>query len=539
MRTSFDNKRVFGALPGTESGGRRGTQPYSWRKCFLCALICLVWLGFGLIGRDPWKPSEPDWVVLIADMLDTPSFENAPAAAQPPPLVSGYPILAAFFARILLPWLEIHEGARMLNVLLLAGGLLLIGGAVGRSRAGWMAALLAAGTTGFLVRAHLLNLAVPSFFGMALLLWGAVLLRRNALVGGAAVGGALGFLCLFAMPTTAVAGGLGLLATMGRKDWRLPSVAAGLPIALVFFAPCLLFLQMAAAHANVGVIAWLGQSFMPSISAETPANTLRIALWALFPILPIAVVALWQHRRAFWATPVNGLCVMLAMAAVAHFLLYGDQEEDFFFLLPPLSVLAAWGIFRLPDSYAAILDWFALGVVGLCVVGGMWAVWLILQTAAPAILAVDIDNRFAFLPMLEVSWWKVWAAAAVTVLWVGLAVNIGRSNERAVLNWSCGMAVVWCVFNLLWVKDVDAVKSYRGMAQELAVYAGGDCIMSQGVDMATLRQLYYFRVPLQEGGCGYVLRRTEVPPQNLGAKVWQGGRYGEKNYVLYKLPPPS
>jgi hypothetical protein len=498
----------------------------------LYAILCLLWIGFGLIGRDPWKPVEIDFVVIIAEFIG--ALPNLPDEASPREIVSLYLLLAATMGWAFFPLLEIHEGARLINVLMLAGGLVCIGFATRTchgGRAGWMAALLAMGTAGFMIRAHLLNTAVPAFFGMAVLVWAMTRLRRHALVGGMMVGLALGFLFVAASPTVAVAGAVGSGLTLCHHNWRRPSHVIGLAIVPVFFAPWVLLWVPTASMLSVTTpfYEWLLAGFTPRFSSAV--SLLRVAAWALFPVLPAALAVLWLRRHTLPKEPMPFFCLTLAVAGFVHFGLYGDGEEDLFLLLPPLAVFAACGLSRLPDNYAVILDRFALGVVGLGAVGGMWIIWLIVQTGFPAALADSIREKIAFFPFPAVAWWKVVVAACITLLWVGLAANFDRSNERAVLNWSAGITALWSVFNLLAVDIVDAGKSYRRMAVAVTSGTQSNCFTAQGIDASTLGQLVYFGAPLRTTGCDYVLQPTALP--SIGTAVWRGGRYSEKNYTLY------
>ncbi len=510
--------RAFGEPP---SASARPPAPLAGRKALLFALMTALWIAAGLFGRDPWKPQETEFAVLVA--AQNGALPDLPDAARPRTPPTWYLDVAAASARLFSPPLSSHEGARIINALLLAGGFAFIGlAAGGGARGGWMAVLLTLGMTGFVVRAHLLNVAAAAFFGAAMLLWGALRLRRHALAGGGFVGGAAVFLFAAASPSAALFAAGGVFAALSRAEWRRPSVVAGLTAAAVFFVP-LALLSPAAETAAA--------AFAPKNDWTVAADLARLSAWVLFPTLPLAAAALWRRRNT---DATMFLCMTMTAAAAAHFLLFGGREEDLFWMMPPLAVFAARGLESLPDDCAVILDWFAVIVAGACCVGGMWAAWFLWQSGVGAEWAAEWFDRFPLLRTPQISAWTAVPAALITISWIGLAANFGRSNERAILNWSCGVTVAWCVFNLLWTPVLDSGKSYRRTAAAVLAASGGECVSASSSAGATAAQLYYFGVAAGDDSCRWRLQRdSETAPAGF-AREWTGGRYGAQNYVLYR-----
>ena len=515
--------RAFGEPPA--SVNVRPSAPLEARKAFLLALLAAVWIFAGLFARDPWKPQETEIAVYVA--MQNGALPDLPDASRPRLSPSLYLEMAAFSARLFSPPLEMHEGARMLNALLLAGGFLFIGLAAGRSaRIGWMAVLLALGMTGFVVRAHLLNSAAAAFFGAAMVLWGAATMRRHALAGGGFVGGGAAFLFAAASPSVAVFAAAGAFAAFWRKEWRRSSAAAGWTAAAVFFAP-LALLSLSDGE--------LAAAFLPKNDWTVIADLARLSAWALFPTLPLAAAILWRRKGSADATMF--LCLTFAFAAAAHFLLFGGREEDLFWMMPALAVFAARGLADLPADAAAILDWFAVIVAGVCCAGGMWAAWLLWQNGFGESLAEEWLARFPLLQTPQFSFWTAIPAALITALWIGLAANFARSNERAILNWSCGVTVVWCVFNLLWTPALDSGKSYRRTAAAVSAASGGECVRASGGAAEAAAQLYYFGVAAGGEECVWLLQGDEESAPPGFSFAWSGGRYGRQNYILYRRLP--
>lgn len=510
-------------------------RAFSRRKAFLYALICLLWLGFGILWRDPWKPDETILSAVIADMA-TGNLRLPPLLAdepylQRPPL---YLWLAALTARATGGWLPLHEGARLVNILLLAAGMAFIWLAQHRfygARAAWLAVLLVVGAVGMMVRAHLLNFGVPAFFGMAATLWGASFLlenRRqaaNVLRGGIAIAAAAVFLLLSVglLPMLAATG-----AAAAWSVWQNRRRGAILVVfVLVFVAPIFLWRGLSAALSAVDFVGVAGKWHEASAARLLVAllELLRVAAWSLFPLLPLALCGVWMERRKI--TPFLNFAAVAAATPLLVFFLAGKNEEDFFLAVPPLAVLAARALQVMPGENARILDFFALFVAGLIVGGGMWLLWGGLFADVPVVTAL-MESSFPGFALPPVSWLGVAAAAALSVGWIFLIANFGRSNERAAVNWSCGVTVLWAVFNLLLVGYVDSGKSYLKPAAAIRAQLAGACLQSPA-DAHWRAQLDYAGVLMRAGEeCRFYLSFTDADGAVLA------GRRGGNAYYLHR-----
>ena len=82
--------RVFGELPAATM---LSDTPYGLRKTFLFILMVALWIGAGLIGRDPWSPQETGFVIFIAEKNGV--ITGLPESARPEMPASAYPTWAA------------------------------------------------------------------------------------------------------------------------------------------------------------------------------------------------------------------------------------------------------------------------------------------------------------------------------------------------------------------------------------------------------------------------------------------------------------
>ena len=530
-----------GFLPPGAPGDRSVLEaPLRGRKHCLYALICALWILPGLVGRAPWHPAELFLTPMAAEMADgglrwMPLLLGEPFLEHPP----LYIWLAAASAKVF-AFLPAHEGARLINIPLLAAGFLflyLCGSRKYGAKTGWLSVLLALGAAGFMIRAHLLEPGVAAFAGAGALLWGALILKTHALVGGAVCGLAVGFLFLSAGVAPAFAAVLFLLLLVMRRRSR--GGVAGLVVALAVALPLLLLWPAVLAQRQPEVFQlWLSAA-LPSFS---PSNILRMPLlfaWALFPALPIAAAGLFMSRRKRQTfggdDELFAALLFFVLAALSILWGGGADEEDLFFALPALALAAARFMQKLPDDAAVVLDWFALLVVGVFCAGAAWVLWLCLVFGAPEFAVSYMAETFPGFELPPPSPFAVAAAIFVTALWCALIANFGRSNERAVVNWSCGVTVVWLIFNALWLGYADSAKSYQKPALEIRAALDGGCVAKTrgGAPARMLAQLSYWGAQVGGDECAFALERAGEGKG--GAALWSGGRAGKTKYRLYQV----
>ena len=538
-------------LPDAQNSGRASRiRDLPRRKAALFAGVCAVWMLPGLFGRDPWKPQETRLAPVVSDLAENgialvPKLLGQPFLEIPPLL----PWLGALAAKAL-PFLPVHESARVASALLIVLGLLFAGNAVARrhgAHAGWMSVLLAVGMMGFAPRAHWFQTGAAEFAGAAAMLCGAILLAQNTLAGALVLGAAGGFLFLSAgMSESLLAFAATFAVVFSHSHWRgAREKIAGLCGTAMFALPAILIWPLALMRENPEALSeWLTAEapFARGFDFSQLADMLKTAAWAGFPALPILAAGVWVGGGRFAREPLMALCLAHCCAGALLFFHDGNDETAIFFVAPALAAGAARVIQRTPENRAASLDWFALLVLGLGGVGGLWLVWLAFRLGFPEPVAAWAAAQTAGAEAERVGMAAVAAAGVLTLAWAALLANFGRSNERAVMNWSCGVAVAWCVFNLLWLPRVDAVKSYRGLAEMVsaeAEKAGGGCVRLSGVPADAAAQLDYFGAKLG-GECRLLLSpvlREDEEGEGEGEVIWRGSRPGarEELFELRKI----
>lgn len=529
--------------PARPAGARAGYAP---SRHLLLVLLCLLWFFPGVIGRGLWKPTETFMVPLAA--------ESFAAGWNPVPLLQGVPQLTAAPLYLYLAErggaaldfaLAPHEGMRLTNLLWLVLGLLLVGWHSGReegSRAGWRAVLLTLGSFSLLLSARsvnpdlaLLPLGAAALAGLRLTAEGRG--RAGGLLLGAA--GAVGVWTAgaVAMWYVALLALLPLAAPRAFAGWRRAHV---LPLALALLAWSLWWAVLAGRGLAGAYQAQLLAALHPFALIANLQDVLLAALWATWPALPFAVAAFlrWRHRGGTDRTMTLGL-LGLAAGGGALVLAGHGRETGIFLLLPAAALMAAPDLRGQSRGMGRMLDWFAILVIGGGMIGLFWLSWLAQRLDAPAATVAWLAGLG--LADSDPSAPAVWLAALASCAWLALMLRIGRSSERATLNWMAGLTMAWLVFSALWMRPIDRAKSYETVAAELRAAAGADaaCLRAEGIGLenaALLAHLTGLDVRLEaDASCPWLL----LSPQAAAGRpaAWAGRRAGDGAAEGFALLP--
>jgi 4-amino-4-deoxy-L-arabinose transferase-like glycosyltransferase len=216
--------------------------------------------------------------------------------------------------------------------------------------------------------------------------------------------------------------------------------------------------------------------------------------------------------------------------------------------LVPLVLLAAIEVDTLTRGFSAALDWFGILTFGL-LAALVWAIWFEARwhgmTLGVARLFRDVE--VGYVPPFQ---WLAFAVSVfLTLLWVALVRPARRSNRRAVLNWTAGMVLVWGLYSTIWLPYLDSRRSYRGVAESLAVALPHEgCVASRNLGDAQRALFGYFATlttireeKRRDHDCRYLLvqygRLDGAAPVEEGwDPVWDGHRRGDDTelYVLYR-----
>ncbi|MBF2735116.1 MAG: hypothetical protein ISN26_03390 [Betaproteobacteria bacterium AqS2] len=519
--------------PVRPAGARAAYAP---SRQLLLVLLCLLWFFPGVVGRGLWKPTETLMVPLAAESFaagwnPVPALRGVPQLAEAPLYLYLAERGGAAFDFVLAP----HEGMRLTNLLWLVLGLLLVGWHSGRddgSRAGWRAVLLTLGSFSLLLSARsvnpdlaLLPLGAAALAGLRLTAEGQG--RAGGLLLGAA--GALGVWTVGAAALWYVAllAALPLAAPRAFPGWRHAHV---LPLALTLLAWSLWWAVLAGRGLAGAYQGQLLAALHPLALIAGLQDVLLAALWAAWPALPFAVAAFlrWRHRGGSDPTLTLGL-LGLAAGGGALALAGHGRETGVFLLLPAAALMAAPYLRGQSRGMARMLDWFAILVIGGGMIGLFWLSWLAQRLDAPAgivawLAGLGLADGDPSVPAVAL-------AAVASCAWFALMLRIGRSSERATLNWMAGLTMAWLVFGALWMQPLDRAKSYETVAEQLRAAAGAEpgCLRAEGVGLenaALLAHLTGLDVRPEAGAsCPWLLASPAAAAGREAA--WRGRRPGD------------
>ncbi|MCL2872456.1 MAG: hypothetical protein FWF41_05695 [Betaproteobacteria bacterium] len=589
-------------LPSVSSlGSRVSRNRWQLLKRVGLVLLCLAWVGLGLVGHAPWKGEDARTIVTAWEMVNTrdllvPTLVDEPYFAYGP-LV---PQLAALTMKAATPWLDPHDAARLaagLLLLLTLGCVALAGHELGRYSAKsngdsligrfgdrsyaknaapgsnwaqrWLPTLILVGSVGLFERAHQLSPQLGLMAAVALGMLALALALRRPGLAGVLLGGAL-TIGVFSYNVTAWLWLLlpAVLLPGLHPGWRQKPYLATLGIALVLAIALYalwpwglyqrspdLFVQWWAAQSPS--VWWDGREIMSHLGWLG-----RNLPWLAFPAWPLILWMVWIRGRGFnggFRTPPVVLSACMAIVGAVALLFVPDVRPiEAMALLVPLALLASTEVDTLPRGGSAGLDWFGILTFGLTAIA-LWFFWWDAYINGLGSYAAELfrDAEVGYQPTFRLRGASI--ALFLTVLWVLLVRPARQSNQRAVLNWAVGMMLIWGLVATMWMPYVDSRRSYEVVAKLLKPYAADGCVASRNVGEAQRAIFYYYAqvetlpeskpaaetCPLllvEYSAANLPTNWRSVPPTLEGFTVLQSGsRYGDDTeiYVLYRREKAS
>jgi 4-amino-4-deoxy-L-arabinose transferase-like glycosyltransferase len=285
-----------------------------------------------------------------------------------------------------------------------------------------------------------------------------------------------------------------------------------------------------------------------------PLYYLKNLLWFAWPALPLVLWTLWVRARGYNGRLSNAdVALPVTMVAVTLLVLSVGSEPRANLALPillPMSLLGAAEVDTLKRGSSGALDWFGILTFGLLALL-LWALWLqsLLHGLPEPVARVFRDTQPGFQPPWE--WLPFLASLLLTLLWLALVRPARRSNRRAVLNWAAGMTLVWGLSATIWLPYVDSRRSYRPVAESLAVHLPHEgCVAGRNLGEPQRALLEYFagvktvrdETPAA-AQCSLLLvqlgqEERDDPPDSAWEKIWEGHRRGDntERFVLFRRP---
>ncbi len=309
---------------------------------------------------------------------------------------------------------------------------------------------------------------------------------------------------------------------------------------------------------DAGALVWLQDSLQRVGWPSQPGlrHLLKNLFWFTWPAWPIAAWAVYAWRAQptlHIVLPTAGLAALLLltvfMPRVSHYELLA--------LLPPLAILATFGLPTLKRGAINAIDWFSVMTLS-AIAGFLWLGWIAKQTGWPAQLA---RNAFRLAPGFqpEFNAFALTVALAATAGW-GLLLHwrLGRRPPvlwRAVVLSTGGLVLCWLLLMTLWLPWLNYGQSYAPVAEQIgaSLPANYRCVKTEGLgpaqraSFAYLGRVKFARDPAED--CEFLLVQ-EDRPRRKGAQLkppppgmtllWQGRRAADRHesFRLFRRESP-
>ncbi len=528
-----------------------------WKRVALLALIA-VWLGSGIVGRDAWKPDEPIYLGILHSMLTvggdawwSPEIGGMLAEAELP-FIHWINAAIAFLPHQFLP---LHEAARFSSIAWIALSIFAVALAARQWSAGhisYLAAVIFIGCLGLYDRAHAYLTENSIVAAIALVLYGASQLAD------------------FRNRATMIFVAAGVLAFASHGT--LGALLVSLPLVLFAFAPvlsmhrvallrsvafivvvCIVLTGVFASRAPDAFQLWVESGAGLVLSDRdniAPQNYVIALLWFSWPAWPLALWTITLRVRGFAGGWARAEILAPSIVIVSSFCLLNAFAEprtvQALFFLPPLVLLAAFGVDTVRRSWYALIDWFGILVLGLAGLAAL-VVSFAVYFKWPTGLAIWISR---FIPGFEGStpWFGYATAAIAYVAWIALVQPAHQHSRRALINWAGCVTLVWVVAQALLLKPADYVTSHRASFQSLAgAWPIDGCVSAVAMPASETALLHYYAEKtvvaapsVAESDCDAVLiqRWRGAPPApepdqfNLRARAVRPGNSSE-SFELY------
>lgn len=408
---------------------------------------------------------------------------------------------------------------------------------------------------GLAQRVHEMSPLLIELFGLALMLYGIVRGFDKPLQGGTLTGIGLVLIGLSGMlwltTTLAIVTTLLYLSkqTPLKPGWILMkflSLAIGLSI-----WPILLWqLHLSSEQYELVNKIWWGVLELESMPSSGSLTFLGINFWGYtWPIWPLAFWSFytWNKQRSMhWKSPHILIPTSIFLSELFFFSFHHDLSERFLMLfIPPMAILAAFGLPFLRRGLISFIDWLSL-LSFTTVAGFIWVIWFAKLTGVPESTANNISR---FIPgfVAQFNPWDLFFALVITLLWI-LVVR-WRVSRAPKMIWRClvisaaGTTLMWVLLMTLWLPTINYAKTYAPVAERFAkaLPKNARCVDSSYLGDAQLASFTYFtKIKLEDNEqCDYKLthsseeaRASAILNRQQLTLIWEDRRDSDRDERL-------
>jgi hypothetical protein len=519
----------------------------------LTSIVACIWIFSGLVGHDPWKSEE---AILTGQLfLLKASTGGFPFNAIFSGEVNNYPIfswISLSIETLTSSVLPFHDGVRLSMGIWLLLTTLFVSRASDElwgKNASWIAPLILIGSVGLLVKGHQLSATTPFLAAMSIGLYGLAIAPRRSIVGGIWLGMAvistpllsqIEYLVLLVMITLA----------MVTVSPRYRSRRFGVTILTALFVALLSLAAFVALLLGIGgsqtLSYWiylqgegLTDIFVPAASRDY-TYLLRSFLWFCWPGWIFCIWSLWSEGKTGLEKKEVQLPLISLVVTILFLCVRGSNSEiENSLVLLPIALLASIAVTRLPRGIGNSFYWFSI-MSGIAFVFIAWVYFSASYFGAPTRLFEHLSKLHP-LYVSQDHTWKILAATAVGIIWIGILFNIKRIPGRPILVWALTFTMGWLTASILLVSWIDSRKTYGPMIRDMVknISAEHSCVLTQ-VGPAQQGLIEYFgRLKTSSiypddasNKCDYLIVQDSWDSGNtIGSPwtiVWEGGRSGDK-----------
>ena len=529
-----------------------------WKAVALFALIGF-WLLSGIVGREPWKP-DPVYLGILQSLLEqitsggrewwTPTVAGV-AQDNEIILIHWLNAPVVLLAKMLLP---LHEAARVSSVIWTGLGVAAIALAARRWSGGhisFLAAIISIGCIGLYDRAHSYVPDIAMFAAMAFALYGTAELathprRATALMTAAIV---IAFAARSALGFVVVALPIGLLRFAPVFSMHRVALVRALLFATVI---CSFWIVAFALRDAAGFDGWMDSDFGLKLEDRErfgPLAYLGTLLWFAWPAWPIAVWLVSLRVRGFaggWQRGEVVAPVIFFLSGYAAIAILTEPRDIYaVYLLPPLIILASFGVDTLKRTWYALIDWFGILVLGLTAILAVLVASAVYYGWPPMIA----ERIAAYVPGFKGAspWLGYGIAMFAFVIWIALIQPAHQHARRALINWAGCVTFLWVVAQALLATPHNYTITYRDVFTDMVkVWPKTGCVSSIELSTSQAAMLSYYTGRITDpidaatdAQCAFVLlqryRNDPFPlPDSEYTLRFRGNRPGDK-YEAFEL----